>query len=145
MSLRNYLDEIVTRATQVLVMRDGLVLSKVVKPFLTVDYLVTNVVVDAAGRTNYSETYRFQIGVFAKDNTERMRLHQEVLDAFHKPEGIPLRSATGALTNRNFVVDVSEFTPIANEDTANDTFNHHGYFTVSIEIYRDNGSKTFTQ
>lgn len=144
-SLRIYLDEVVERATQVLVMRDGLSLSKATKPFITIGYIVTNSSLDAAGRTNYSETYRYQVSLFETSNSALMQLQDAVATALRDADGIPVRDTKGVLMNQNVLVDISEFTPLPNDDTANDTYNNHGTFVVSTEIYRDNGSKTFTQ
>lgn len=144
-SLRAHLDDVVERATQVLLMRDGISFSKTKKPFITVGYVVTNTTRDSAGRTNVSEIYRYEIRLFGDTHSGLMRLQNEVTDALQDPKGIPVRNLQAQLTGRNAVVELSEFTVLPNEDTANDTYNNHGIFIASFDVYRDVGTKSFTQ
>ncbi|MGR6115801.1 hypothetical protein ACTHHL_04315 [Aeribacillus composti] len=142
-SLRMYLDSKITESTKTQMIYDGVKLTGLTKPFLTLQHLMANDLILAAGRTSYQSTYNFQIGVFARDFQELIKLQEKVATELRKP--IPLYDETYTDTGKTFVCDVSDFSPIGNDDVASETFNFRGYFDVSVTILRDNGSKEFTQ
>ena len=144
LSLRLYLAEI-DGIRDVKMIYDGQELTGLPKPFLTVESLQTNDSLLSAGRRSYEEIYRFQIGIFAQSIAERMKLEGSVKEALRNPEGIPLRTDSGILTDVVFHADVDGFTPLTNDDGANVTYNHRGYFDVSVRIYRNVGDTEFTQ
>lgn len=145
LSLRKFLDDYMPEAKEVILMRDGVTLANRLKPFLTVEYLGGSDNLEAAGRESYEEIYYFQVGIRAKDITERFRLEEKVKTVLRRPDGIVFYDDNAAETSIRFNVDVGEFTPISNDDTSNESEYHRGYFDVSITIYRNTGDSEFTQ
>lgn len=145
-SLRKYLDEYFEEISRAVVMEDGISLSTIPKPFATIAYLGSTEEIISAGRVSFEEQHRYQLGIFARTIGERTTLHSRFKELLRDPEGIPIYDmTTGLQTDRSFVVDVSEFTPMTANDNSNETFQNHGYFVVEIEIMRDYGSNIFTQ
>ncbi len=124
---------------------DGATISDIEKPFASVQYLMTNKTKLAAGRKSYEYAYRFQVGLYAESFPDRLRLETIVDDVLSAPRGIPLFDTQLLPTGEYVACDVSDFTPIANEDLSNKTNNHHGYFDVSVFLLRKFGSDEFTQ
>lgn len=145
-SLRKYLDEYFNEISRALIIEDGISLTGLPKPFATIEYLGSTDEILSAGRKSYEEQHRYQLGLFASSTYERGNLSEKFRQLLIDPEGVPIYDiATGLKTDGRFVVDISEFTPIASSDNSNETFQNHGYFIVEIEILRDYGSTIFTQ
>ncbi|WP_181349390.1 hypothetical protein [Thalassobacillus sp. CUG 92003] len=124
---------------------DGVDLTKLDKPFATVEDLAINSELLSAGRTSYEDGYRFQVGVYANGYTERLKLQEKFATVLRAADGIPYFDADLLPTGKHLLCDVSEFTPISNDEIANETNNHHGYFDVAVFILRNNGESEFTQ
>lgn len=142
-SLRFYLTSELPQLSKVQFMYDGVSLTGLQKPFATIESLAEPTSFVAMGRASLRESYVFQVGVFASDFTGGIQLQGAVKEALQK--AVPFYDGTLKITDKTFVCDISDFTPIRNSDIANDTFDYHGYFDVSVTIYRDVGSKEFTQ
>lgn len=145
LSLRKFLEDYTPEAKEVVLMRDGVTLTNRQKPFLTVEYLGSSDELLASERTSYEEEYLFQVGIFANSIAERLKLEGKVKTLLRRPDGIIHYNDSLEDTGRRFNVDVSDFTPMTNDDTSNDTINNRGYFDVSITIYRNTGETEFTQ
>lgn len=145
-SLRKYLDEYFAEISRAVIMEDGISLTTIPKPFATIAYLGSTEEIISAGRVSFEEVHRYQLGIFARSIGERTTLHSRFKELLRDPEGIPIYDlATGLKTDDSFVVDVSEFAPMTADDNSNETYKHHGYFVVEIEIMRNYGSNIFTQ
>lgn len=145
LSIRQFLDVYVPEANEVVLIRDGITLTGKAKPFLTVEYLGDDNESLSAGRTSYEETYRFQVGIRARDIAELLKMQGKVKTLLRRPDGIILYDDTAVATDKRFVVSVDGFTPIKNDDTSSDSENHRGYFDISVTLYRDTGDSAFTQ
>lgn len=144
-SLRKYLDEYFPEISRAVIIEDGVTLTGVAKPFVSIQYLVTNAEIVSAGRTSYEETYRYQIGLFAASGHQRGILSEKLRTLLLAPKGIPIYALTGVKTGETFVMDAGEFTAMTSQEEANETYQHHGYFTAAIEILRNVGESSFTQ
>lgn len=138
-SLRVALDVNVPEFTDVQMVYDGVSLTGITKPFATIEYLQGGGELITAGRTSYLDTFNFQIGVFARNISERHRLESKVRDVIRKPDGHPLyvyNESTGKFVDSGdkFVIDDNGFTSIGNDDSSAQTYDFHGYFDVSVEI-----------
>lgn len=142
-SLRFHLTEKLPDLSKVQFMHDGVNLSSLKKPFATIEYLAEPTELISAGRMSVQETYHFQVGFFAANFETGLKQQSELKEALQ--EAVPLYNESLIKTNARFVCDVSDFTPIRNSDTANRTFDFHGYYDVSVSIIRDVGSTNFTQ
>lgn len=145
LSIRQFLATYMPEASEVVLIRDGIVLSGKAKPFLTVEYLGDENAVMSAGHRSYEEVYHFQVGVFANNIGELLRLQSKVKTVLRRPDGIVLYDDSGVATQERFAVDVTGFTPITSDDTSNESENHRGYFDVSVTIYRDTGEQEYSQ
>lgn len=143
LSLRLYLSEEFPELSDVQFMYEGVKISGKEKPFLTMEDLATPSQLLSAGQKSYDETYVLQIGLYARNYGERLKLQSRITESLRK--AIPMYNDSFELTGESFVCDVNDFTTIGNDDLANVTNNFHGYFDVSVELLRDVGSKEFTQ
>lgn len=145
-SLRKYFDEYFEEISRAIIIEDGVVLTGVPKPFVTIEYAGSNDEIIAAGRSSFEETFRYQIGLFTNSIGERARLQEVLREHIRRPDGIPIYDiTTGIQTQDRFVVDVGEFTPFAGPDSSSETYKNYGYFIVGIEIMRNYGETSFTQ
>lgn len=150
-SLRVALTSYVPELTEAQLIYDGAAISNTEKPFATVEYLLSSPPeLLSAGRQTYSETYNFQVGLFAQDVFERSQLESKVKQMIRQPNGIPYYEYNAQTQNfedsgDRILVDVGPFTPISNDDFSKTTFNHRGYFDMSVEIQRKTGESTYTQ
>lgn len=145
LSIRQFLASFMPEAKEVVLMRDGVVLSGRAKPFLSVQNLGDINESIAAGRRSYEETYRFQVGVHANNIGELLRLKDKTKTLLRRPDGIELYDDKAVATGLRFNVDVEGFTPIYSDDTANETENHRGYFDISVTVYLNTGDTEFSQ
>lgn len=134
------LDYGVPEVNSVLIMHDGLELSSVPKPFITVQYRQNISEEQAAGRDSYFDTYSFQVGVFARDVNELFKLESKVRKVIRDREGHPLFAydeETGGFEQTDKLLPFYDvgFTPIGSDDSSDSTFMNHGYFDVDIEHY----------
>lgn len=145
-SIIEHLRNQVPEATSVIWMRDGVKLTGEVKPFLTVEQMPTGNELLAAGRRDYSEIYRFQVGLRARNISERSLLTDVVLNVLRQPN-IPLLDTRQFPSPEIgvFVCDVTSVTPITSDDISDETNYHRVYFDVAVEIQRVNGEYKFTQ
>lgn len=128
---------------------DGVTLSDTEKPFLSMESITSpqNAVI-AAGRTDYSERYTWQVGVRARSMAERERLIETVISALRQRniEFIDTRTNPPTASTQVFVVDVIRAVPMPSDDASNDTDKHRAYIDVECEIYRVNSDGlNFTQ
>jgi hypothetical protein len=137
-SIISHLDSQVPELTEVVWMYDGVSLTDRVKPFATIEQMPSSSAVIAAGRQDFEETYRFQIGLFANNISERSKLAEKVKSAL-KQSNISLLDTSQPFpppTVGSFVCDVLAVTPIPVEDTADNTNKHRVYFDVEVMVYR---------
>lgn len=144
-SLRINLDNAVAEAQMVVTIFDGIELTGLPKPFVTVEDLFEVGSVTAAGHRDYDQEYSFQVGVFATSLTERYEVQKSVKQALQNPDGLTLYTLTGIATDSTFVCDVSGLTKIANSANEDQTNEHHGYFDVTIRLLTTYGSEEFSQ
>jgi hypothetical protein len=137
LSLRLHIQENLPELTAVKLIYDGVSLPEE-KPFVTIESLSVPTSRLSAGRISYQETYTLQVGVFANNIGHLYKLQESV-------KTLLLNSVPMHNSDKTFVCDVSDFTRIRNDDIANETDNHRGYFDVTVTILRDVGSKDFTQ
>lgn len=142
-SLRFHLDVAVPELSKVQFMYDGINLTHLPKPFVTIEQLAGPTEIVSAGRTSLQETHAFQVGVFADNFGGFLKLQSRVKEALQRE--IAIYDEDLELTSNTFVCDISDFTPIRNADIENLTHDFHGYFDVSVRILRDVGSSEFTQ
>lgn len=136
MALENNLPEL----NDVQIMYEGVSLTAIPKPFATVEYYQDVVEEEAAGHASYTDTYYFQVGVFANNVNELHRMQTKVRKVLRERLGHPLyqiNAETGAFEQSGVLVPFIDrgFTPMLNGDNSNLTNNHRGYFDVAIEIY----------
>lgn len=143
LSLRLFLAEKIPELNDVQFIYDGVKLSELQKPFVTIESLNTPTEYVSAGRKSVREIYSFQVGVFTDDFTPLIMTQEKVKETLQSE--VDLCGADLAKTGDTFVCNVSDFTPIRNDDLANVTNNFRGYFDVSVELYRDVGTKIITQ
>jgi hypothetical protein len=127
---------------------DGVTLTGTVKPFLTIQPIIDGSTLNAAGRTSYTEVYTWQVGIFARNTTERARISEAVRTALRQPTitFINTTGATPVTTAVKLALDVGATTPIPVEDVNDTTNAHKAYVDVSITIMRENaGGVNFTQ
>jgi hypothetical protein len=127
---------------------DGVTLTGTAKPFLTVEQLTDINEVNAAGRTSYTETYTWQIGVFARNVSERTRLCDTVRTALRQRniEFIDTRTVPATATTDTFAIDVGRTVPIPLDDVSDDTNAHRAYIDVEVTVQRVNADGlAFTQ
>lgn len=146
-SLRKHIDATMKPdITRAVIMEDGLSASKLIKPYVTIEYTQEVDEILSAGRRSYEEIHAYQIGVFGKSGQNLGDLRSKLKEILRNPGGVPIYDiATGQPTGGTFVIDVGEYTPMRADDTAEETFEHRGYFVVEIEILRNAGEFTFTQ
>jgi hypothetical protein len=142
-SLRLHLSAELPEVSKVQFMHDGVSLTSLTKPFVTIEHLASPSQLVSAGRNSFQEAYSFQIGVFAEDFSSWLKLQETVRN--HLRKEVPYYDESLTLTEDVFVCNVTDFTPIRNEDTANVTSDFRGYFDVSVGILRNAESKEFTQ
>lgn len=109
------------------------------KPFMTIQYYDQTPEEVAAGRESYRDLYYFQVGVFARDISELHRLETKVRKVIREKYGHPLYlfdDETGQFYDSGELIPFEDdgFTPMENDDTSAITYDHHGYFDVSVEI-----------
>jgi hypothetical protein len=146
-SLLAYVEAQAPELTEVVWIYDGVSLSDRVKPFGSIEQMPEENEVIAAGRFDYNEVYHFQVGLFARNATERARLSEKVKQVLRQPD-IPFLDTTGPTPTSAgfFVANVDAVTPVPSGDLADETHTHHLYFDVSVSIYRENGEGLkFTQ
>ena len=139
-SLRMALGYGLPEVNDVQIIYDGVNLTEIPKPFITIEYLQESSESLSAGRQSYLDTFYYQVGVFAQDLSELHRLESKVRKVLREPDGHPLYSydeETGAFeaTDKLVLFYDNGFTPIGNEDNSNHTHDFHGYFDVGIELY----------
>lgn len=145
LSIRQFLDVYMPEATEVVLIRDGVTLSNRVKPFLTVEYLGDESGTISAGHKSYEETYHFQIGIRANTINELLKLKEKTKTLLRRPDGIVRYTDDAVATDERFIVHVTGFTPIKNDDTSSESENHRGYLDAHVTLYRDTGDTAFTQ
>jgi hypothetical protein len=139
-SLRKALETKLPEYNDVQMVYEGVKLSEIPKPFATIEYLQGGGELMAAGRTSYLDTYRFQVGIYARDINERHRLESKTRKILRDPDGHLIYlfdedTETFVDSGEFKPFDVGIFTPIGNDDSSDSTNDFHGYFDVSIEIY----------
>lgn len=146
-SIISHLKTQIPEATEVVWMRDGVVLTDIVKPFLNVEQMSEISSVLSSGRTDFEETYRFQVGLFANSMSERSKL-SDVVKSVLRQKNIPLlNTSVNPPTEAGvFICDVLNVTPMTNDDISNDTNNHRVYLDIEVTAYVRNGDGiNFTQ
>lgn len=138
-SLRRAIELGVPEANEVQIMYDGVDLTSIQKPFITVMYLQDSPEELSAGHRSYNDTINYQVGVHATNVSERYLLESKVRNVLRKPKGHTLYAydeESGVFTETDVKTPYYDngFTPMTNDDNSSQTNNHRGYFDVAIEI-----------
>jgi hypothetical protein len=114
---------------------DGISLSGRAKPFATVEQMQSGHEVLASGRTDYDDTYRFQIGLMATSVSERSRLSDAMLKVLRQPH-IALYSTSRLPPSVAgfFDCDVLAVTPMPVETVTDETNKHRVYLDVEVSV-----------
>ncbi|PAD35978.1 hypothetical protein [Terribacillus saccharophilus] len=145
-SLRIALETEAPELTKVQIQQDGVTPIGIEKPFGTVRYLFSEKNSEAAGRRYYSYVYRMQVGLYARDYAERLRIETQIDEILGQAEGIPLFDDSLLPTGDYILCDVGTFTPMTNDEISNKTNDHRGYYDVSVRVYRQSkGGFLFSQ
>lgn len=146
-SLRKHIDATLKPdISRAVIIEDGVSLNGVPKPYVTIEYIQEVSEIIASGRRSYEEVHAYQIGVFGTSGQNLGNTSAKLKEILRNPDGIPIYNiATGQPTDQTFVIDVGEYTPMRASDTAEESFEHRGYFVVEINILRNAGEFTFTQ
>jgi hypothetical protein len=141
-SLISHLNTQVPELTEVVWIYDGVSLTNRTKPFGTIESLTDTSEVIAAGRTAYTETYAWTVGVRARNITERERLVATVITALRQRniEFIDTRTYPPTASTQTFVADVIRSVPMPLEDISNETDKFRAYIDVEVEIQRENAN-----
>lgn len=139
-SLRMALEYGLPEVNDVQMIYEGVSLTDIPKPFVTIEYLMGAGELLSAGRRSYEETYDYQIGIFARNVNELFQLESKVRKLLREPYGHPLfafddETGTFMETGEKFLTNENGFTPIKNDDISDTTGSHRGYFDVSIEHF----------
>ena len=139
-SLRMALEYGLPEVNDVQIIYDGVDLSKIPKPFVTIELLMDAGELLSAGRTSYEDTYDIRIGIFARDVNELYRLKSKVRKLVREPDGHLLYAfdeETGSfeMTEETFLTRDGGYTPMISDDISNKTGNHRGYQDVIIEHF----------
>lgn len=114
---------------------DGVSLTGRPKPFATVEQMQTNAELLAAGRLDYDDTFRFQIGLRARSVSERSRLTDEIKNALRQPHITLLDTSAATAKEAGFFdVEVTAITPMPIESASDETNKHRVYFDVEISV-----------
>lgn len=140
-SIIDHIRKSVPELTEVVWIYDGISIEKKVKPFVTVEQLTEEDEQASAGRDYYSETYHFQVGLRAKNMSERSRLSDKLKETIRQSD-IPLLSTETNPPKQAgfFVADIDAVTPMPSDDVANEIDKHRTYIDVAVEVYRTNGN-----
>lgn len=145
-SIINHLKTQVKELTDVVWIYDGVDLTGREKPFSVVEQMPEASTLLASGREDYEETYRFQVGLYARSISERTKLSESVKNALRQPKITLLDTSVIPPTISGvFICDVTAVTPIPIDELANETNKHRVYLDVEVSIYRANGQSEFTQ
>lgn len=149
-TIRKHIENYVPEITETQTIYDGVTITDIPKPFVTVERRPSQFRrVTAGAQASYEEEYYFQIGLYARNPHEVMRLSDKMTDmlrnsmTFYSYNGTT--SAFEVVTGVKADVEVSTFTPIPNDDPSRESYNFHGYFDVVVILYRENGEVDFTQ
>lgn len=146
-SIIDYLETQIPEFTEVVWMHDNIKLTGKAKPFATVEQMREISDHLAAGRTDFQETYNFQIGVHTKTVGDRSKFSDRVKVALRQPN-IPFLDTKGPtpVSSGFFVCDVTAVTPMPIRDVEDETNLHCAYIDVEVTIYRRNDNEiNFTQ
>lgn len=137
----------VAMLTDVVWIYDGIELTGRTKPFSTVEQMQDDFIPIAAGRDDFQDIYRFQVGLYANSISERSKLTEAIKSQLRKSK-IPFYNTsnpTPALSGF-FVCDVTAVTPMSQDDVSNQTNKHRVYFDVEVTVYRSGSNDlNFTQ
>ena len=146
-SLIQYLKTKAPELTEVVWMYDNITLTGKTKPFATVEQLDEDSETLAAGREDFEEIYRFQIGLHTRSVGERSKMSDKAKVALRQSD-IPFLDTTGPapVSAGFFVCDVTGVTPIPIKDVEDETNTHRVYLDVAVTVYRQNNDViNFTQ
>lgn len=130
-SLKRHLETTFAGVTVVWVY-DGVALPTV-KPFITVEQMQNNNEILSKGRESLQTVFRFQIGLYAANSTQKSRMQSELSNAINF-ERITLyqTSITPVSAVGFFDAFVTSVVPMPAEVTEAETQKHKVYFTVEI-------------
>lgn len=147
MALETYLPEI----TKAEIMRDGIDLNTLTKPYATVEYIQTLAELMSAGRTSYRDDLAYSIGIFARDINELNRLETKARNTvIRRADGIPFfmydyTEEKFVRTEHRLVLEETSFTPMGADDSTKESEYYKGYFVISVDVLRTMGEEGFTQ
>jgi len=133
LSFRLFLAQELPELTGVYLMRDDLKLEEKQKPFVALSSIDNVSEVLAAGRGAYSVDYHFNIGIYAETVTQLQQLADRI-DTLLKRHGVQLVDNEGKLIpGATAYATPANFTPVPNDDTSKETFNHYGAMPITID------------
>lgn len=111
---------------------DGVVLPAV-KPFITVEQMQNNNEILSKGRESLQTIYRFQIGLYAKDTTQKSRMQSQIKQAVNFEQITLYQTTTSPATASGFfnAFVISEVA-IPAMATDSETNKHKVFFTVEV-------------
>jgi hypothetical protein len=143
LSLRRHLSEEVPEINKAVILYDGINLTGIDQPFVSLEETPSLSDKLSATRGSYRETYNLQLGIFANDYEERLKLQSKVKDAILDVD-ITYYDENFEDTGQTFTCEVTTFTPISSDDLADETNKFRGYYDISIELLRE-GANVFNQ
>lgn len=111
---------------------DGVVLPAV-KPFITVEQMQNNNEILSKGRESLQTVYRFQVGLYAKDTTQKSRMQSQIKQAINFKQITLYQTSTSPVTAVGFF-DAFVISEVAIPAMATDseTNKHKVFFTVEV-------------
>lgn len=127
--------------------RDGLDISEMPKPFVTVYNLLDNAEPIAAGREDFEENYHYQVTIRANSTDDAELLRTDLRRVLRERIALYDLSVQPFEVVRFFVVDVAGFTPILADSSSRETDHHRIHADVIVQTFYDTGNEqnTFTQ
>lgn len=142
-SLREHLADNLD-VNEVLTFYDGLNLDNKPKPFVVVESMFDDAEIIAAGRTDFDETYVFQIGVRAESERQLNTLKRDVTQELRKQITYFTTSGSSVTASGFFYVDVTRGEVVRPENLSRETNFHRYYVTAEINVIYDEEGGTFT-
>lgn len=126
---------------------DGITISGREKPFMSVEQMPGSNTNLSKDRTQYEETFRYQIGLYATSMSERTKLEETVKTILRQPKIVFLNtSGATPIASGFFYCDLLSMTPLPVESVADETNKHRVYFDIEVVVHRTNGDGiAFTQ
>ena len=104
------------------------------KPFITIEQMQNNNDILSKLRESIQTTYRFQIGIYANNSTQRPKLQAQAVNAINYDTMTLYQTDTPPATAVGFFnAFVTNVTPVTAESTDEKTKHHRVYLDVEID------------